>query len=207
MKLLMHMCCSNCSLYPVKLTREEGMDYTGFWYNPNIHDLEEYSLRLDSVKKLAGLWDIDIHYIEDFSPLEYFNALGIADPAGAADSLLRGTGQLTVEDFPLAPAFPERCASCYRLRLEKTASHAHKQGYSAFTTTLLISPYQDYEGIVKAGNELAEKYNVEFFERDYRPFFREAMNMSRELGLYRQKYCGCIFSRMEREEQKRSKGK
>jgi len=207
MKLLMHMCCSNCSLYPVKLTRSEGIDYTGFWYNPNIHDLEEYSRRLDSLKRLAGLWNIDINYIEDFRPLEYFHALGIEDPDSAADRLINESGQLTTQDFPVIPSFPERCAACYRLRLEKTAAHASEQGYSAFTTTLLISPYQDYEGIVKAGKDLAEKYNVEFFERDNRPFFREAMNLSKELGLYRQKYCGCIFSKMEREEKKRSKGK
>jgi len=180
MKILLHMCCSNCSLYPVRLLRSEKHSIAGFWFNPNIHPLDEYNLRLDSLKRLAGEWKFEVRYTEHYSPEEYFQMFNILK---------------TGSNVPLSP---ERCKSCYQLRLEKTAQHAKKEGFDAFSTTLLISPYQDFEQIVSAGNELADKYNIQFHLRDYRPYFREAMALSKEMGLYRQKYCGCIFSREER---------
>ena len=177
MKILLHICCSNCSLYPVKILQSEGHDFSGFWFNPNIHPLDEYNLRLDSLRKLVETWGIDMNLISEYEPDEYFNMVKPANP----------------------PPFPERCSSCYRLRLEKTAEQAGKNGFNAFTTTLLISPYQDIEKIREIGQNLADKYNILFYFKDFRPYFRDAMNLSRELGLYRQKYCGCIFSREERE--------
>ena len=85
------------------------------------------------------------------------------------------------------------------LRLEKTAAKARDEGFEAFSTTLLISPYQDFEQINATGRELAEKYNLYFYLKDFRPYFRNAMSLAGELGLYRQKYCGCLFSKQERE--------
>ncbi len=96
------------------------------------------------------------------------------------------------------PLSPERCKSCYRLRLKKTAEEASKQGFDAFTTTLLISPYQDFEQITAIGNELADKYSISFYLRDFRPYFSKSIPIAKELGLYRQKYCGCIYSKEER---------
>src|SRR4030067_519220 len=92
----------------------------------------------------------------------------------------------------------ERCKSCYRLRLGKTAEEAQRQGFDAFSTTLMISPYQDFEQIISIGKELAEKHNVIFYFRDFRQYFREAMAYAKEMGLYRQKYCGGIYSREEK---------
>jgi predicted adenine nucleotide alpha hydrolase (AANH) superfamily ATPase len=196
MKILLHICCSNCALYPFKIFKSEGHNFTGFWFNPNIHPLEEYSSRLESLKKLSNDWRIDMHYIEEFKPEEYFAMFNIEDPdkviGSSGSSSSNGSSDLVI------PPSPERCRSCYRLRLEKTAEQAQKEGFDAFSTTLLISPYQDYEQLAITGNDLAEKYNVQFLLKDFRPYFREAMNLSKELGLYRQKYCGCIFSREER---------
>ena len=180
MNILLHICCSNCAIYPVKILISEKHDLTGFWFNPNIHPYAEYSLRLDSLKRLAGEWKFDVSFTEDYSPEEYFQIF---------------------KTFS-TPPFPERCKSCYQLRLEKTAEHAREQGFDAFSTTLLISPYQDFEQIVSTGKRLADKYNVQFHLKDYRPHFREAMALSKEMGLYRQKYCGCIFSKAERERAK-----
>ncbi len=171
MKILLHICCSNCALYPYKILKSEGHVLTGFWYNPNIHPHEEYNSRLDSLRKLSDMWRVDVIYSDEYMPEEYFESLN--------------------------KNITERCKFCYQLRLEKTAETARKEGFDAFSTTLLISPYQDFGQIVSTGKELADRYNILFHLKDYRSHFRDAMSLSKELGLYRQKYCGCIFSREE----------
>jgi predicted adenine nucleotide alpha hydrolase (AANH) superfamily ATPase len=176
MKILLHICCSNCALYPVKMIQADGHTLSGFWFNPNIHPLEEHTLRLDSLKKLSDEWRLDVLPVDKYEPEKYFAMFESANPPS-----------------------PERCKSCYTLRLEKTAEQARAHGFGAFTTTLLISPYQDIEGIESIGTALGDKYNVAFYFRDFRPHFWKAMGLSKELGLYRQKYCGCIYSREESE--------
>ena len=200
MNILLHICCSNCALYPIKIFKSDGHALTGFWFNPNIHPNDEYRSRLDSVKKLATEWQTGVHYIDEYTPEDYFNILGITDP-----DLIRRTRSNETEASEVSeiPPFPERCASCYMLRLERTAVHAKENGFDAFSTTLLISPYQDFEKIAATGKELEKKYNVEFHLKDFRPFFRDAMALSKELGLYRQKYCGCIFSKEEKKKGKK----
>ncbi len=201
MNILLHVCCSNCSLYPIKILRSGNHDFTGFWFNPNIQPYDEYQARLASLKKLSDLWHVDIHYLEEYKPQEFFQALNITDNNLLSHFDLNGSNSSNDSNsssyFDIPPT-PLRCKSCYQLRLEKTAEEAKKGGFDAFTTTLLISPYQDFEQIRETGNKLAEKYNVMFHMEDFRPFFRDAMNLAKELDLYRQKYCGCIFSREER---------
>ncbi len=195
MNILLHICCSNCSLYPIKILRSGNHDFTGFWYNPNIHPYEEYQSRLASLKKLSELWQVDIHFSGEYDPEEFFRALDIKDTALLPQVNLNSSNGSS--GFNIPPA-PDRCRSCYQLRLEKTAKEAKNSGFDAFTTTLLISPYQEFEQIKETGNRLAEKYDVMFHMEDFRPFFRDAMNLAKEMGLYRQKYCGCIFSKEER---------
>ena len=194
MNILLHMCCSNCSIYPVRILRSEKHDIAGFWFNPNIHPYEEYEVRIDSLKRLAGAWKFSVRYEQPYSPEEYFRLFNMS-----YDMLTDNTGSKWLSGSHVPP-YPERCRGCYQLRLEKTAAHAQQEGFDAFSTTLLISPYQDYEQIASVGKALADKYNIKFHLRDYRPHFREAMALSKEMGLYRQKYCGCIFSREERNE-------
>ena len=198
MNLLLHICCSNCSLYPVKILRNGNHNLTGFWFNPNIHPLEEYQSRLASIKKLSDLWHVDIQYLEEYKPEEYFRALNITDKTLLSQFGLKGLNRSSGSSEFNSPPAPDRCRSCYQLRLDKTAKEAKKGGFDAFTTTLLISPYQDFEQICETGSRLAEKYDVLFHMEDFRPFFRDAMNLAKEMGLYRQKYCGCIFSREEK---------
>jgi len=186
MKILFHICCGNCALYPFKILRDEGHDLTGFWYNPNIQPYDEYRSRLDSLRKLSDEWHIDIFYNEEYRPDEFLNKFKFDNEA-----VLNGLDHI--------PPAPERCKFCYTLRLEKAAAKAHDEGFEAFSTTLLISPYQDYEHISAIGRELAGKYKLDFYLRDFRPYFRDAMSLARDLGLYRQKYCGCLFSKQERE--------
>ena len=94
-----------------------------------------------------------------------------------------------------------RCDACYRMRLEETARTARAMGMDGFSTTLLVSPYQKFDLIAEMGRHMQEKYSVEFLLEDFRPGWRSGMAMSRQFGLYRQRYCGCVFSRQEREEQ------
>ncbi|UCH82267.1 MAG: epoxyqueuosine reductase QueH [Nitrospiraceae bacterium] len=199
MNILLHICCSNCSLYPLKLLRSGNHNITGFWFNPNIHPLEEYRSRLASLKKLSDVWQVDIDYAEKYAPEEYFKALNVPKESALCQNNVNGLMNSSSRsgDFNIPPA-PDRCRACYQLRLEKTAEKAREDGYDAFTTTLLISPYQDSEQISNAGARCAETYNIMFHMEDFRPFFREAMDLAKEVGLYRQKYCGCIFSKEER---------
>jgi len=224
MKILLHICCSNCALYPVKMIQSDGHAFSGFWFNPNIHPIEEHTLRLDSLKKLSDEWRLDILPVDTYKPEKYFEMFESTnppsppfakggDPSGSLSRDAHGKKSPPLEKGDLGgfeveakainvPPFPERCSSCYELRLEKTAEQARSLGFEAFTTTLLISPYQDIKGIGSIGQTLADKYNVQFYFRDFRPYFRKAMALSGELGLYRQKYCGCIFSREERREKR-----
>jgi predicted adenine nucleotide alpha hydrolase (AANH) superfamily ATPase len=178
MKILLHTCCGNCAAFPFRALRDEGHHLAGFWFNPNIHPHEEHDLRRGSLMMLADRWRIDISFHGRYEPARFFSMSGETAKAGTER--------------------PERCRSCYRLRLEQTAMEAKKQDFNAFTTTLLISPYQDFGEIAGIGGVLAERYNVEFYLRDFRPYFRQSMEIAKGLGLYRQKYCGCIYSMEER---------
>jgi predicted adenine nucleotide alpha hydrolase (AANH) superfamily ATPase len=172
----MHICCSNCALYPFKQLLSKGFKLEGLWYNPNIHPEDEYLLRLNALRQLQGLWRLDIHYIDRYGLGDYLKAIEGHDGV--------------------------RCEACYRMRLEETATRAKEEGFDAFSTTLLVSPYQKHELIVETAKEMQEKHGVEFYYEDFRPGYREGVKISRELGLYRQGYCGCIYSKQEREEEK-----
>lgn len=171
-RLLLHTCCAPCSVYCVDALRAEGIEPVGFWYNPNIHPYQEYKARRDTL-------------------VEYDRAIGL-------ELIVRE--EYGLRDFVRAVAgdLDHRCGYCYTCRMEETAMYAAEHGFSHFTSTLLISPYQDHEGIRKAADEMAERYGVKFLYMDFRPGFRQGQARARELGLYMQKYCGCVFSEEER---------
>jgi predicted adenine nucleotide alpha hydrolase (AANH) superfamily ATPase len=156
----------------VEILRAETVRPDLFWYNPNIHPSTEYRARRDTLAQFAVDEGLDL-IMEDEYGLRFFIA-------------------------GLDGNFEERCAYCYRIRLEKTASYAAAHGYGYFSTTLLISPYQKHETIRKIAGEEAEKHGIQFLYRDFRPGFREGQRQARERGYYMQKYCGCIFSEEER---------
>jgi len=170
--LLMHICCANCSLYPLQNLLEQGLLIRGYWLNPNIHPYLEYKNRLESVQKLQKLWDLDIEYDDHYGLKEFLRTV------------------LHDEE--------NRCTYCYSMRMEQTAETARKMGLDGFTTSLLVSPYQKFDMIKDIGNELGKRYAIEFHCVDFRTGWKKTMQLSRELGMYRQKYCGCIFSEMER---------
>ena len=170
--LLLHCCCAPCSVYCVDTLRAEGIEPTAFWFNPNIHPYTEYAMRRDTLVAYAASIGMELHRVEDYG--------------------LRPFVQAVAEDID------HRCAHCYRIRMEKTAEWAKAHGYDAFSTTLLVSPYQNHEGIVTAAEAAAERFGIPFLYRDFRVGFREGQAKARELNLYMQKYCGCIFSEEDR---------
>ncbi|MHB8881838.1 MAG: epoxyqueuosine reductase QueH [Thermodesulfovibrionales bacterium] len=172
MKILMHICCSNCSIYPLQQLHLQGMTIKGLWFNPNIHPFTEYSLRRESLMRLQRLWGLDVDYDNDYNLDDFLGSVV-------------GKG-------------PGRCESCYRIRLERTAQTARTLGMDCFTTSLLASPYQKFDMIRAIGSELAGKYGIAFLADDVRQGWHLSRKLTAELGLYRQKYCGCIYSEMER---------
>ncbi|HEY5585349.1 MAG TPA: epoxyqueuosine reductase QueH [Ruminiclostridium sp.] len=167
MKLLLHMCCGPCSTYPIQELLKEEFEIQGLFYNPNIHPIEEHARRKESVEKLRYITKIPVIYDDEFRQDEWEGMKDIGEA---------------------------RCHRCYSLRLEKVASYAAENGYDAFTTTLLVSPYQNHHLIKELGELYASKYGIDFVYRDFRPGFRRGQQMAKEMELYRQKYCGCILS-------------
>jgi predicted adenine nucleotide alpha hydrolase (AANH) superfamily ATPase len=190
MKLLLHACCAPCSVACIESLAEEGQRPVLFWYNPNIHPWTEYKSRRDCLRSFAGERGLELETEDEYGLRSFIRGIYpfIGGEAGGEDPADPGKG----------PGPQSRCAFCYRLRLEKTARKAGREGFDAFSTTLLISPYQNH-GLIRAiGEELAGSYGVVFLYRDFRPRFREGRGKAGELGLYLQKYCGCIFSEEER---------
>ena len=172
MKILTHACCAPCAGVYVNGLAEEGLKTGILWYNPNIHPLLEYRARRDSLVKFAKTRNIDVIMQDDYGLREFVKA-AVAD-------------------------LDNRCAPCYGVRLDFCAEVAKKQGYDAFSTTLLSSPFQDFDTIRFYGHKIAEEYGLEFIVRDFRQNYHAGVRAARAEGLYTQKYCGCIFSEEER---------
>ena len=169
MKLLLHTCCAPCSVYCIDTLRKEGIEPTVYWYNPNIHPYMEYKARRDTLKEYTKSIGVEAIFEENYGLREFCKNV--------------------VDDLE------NRCKNyCYPVRLEQTAKYAKENGYDSFSTTLLISPYQNHELLKVIGEQLAKKYDLDFVYRDFRVGFREGQAKARKLGLYMQKYCGCVFS-------------
>ena len=175
MNLLLHMCCGPCSCYPVKVLRGQGIEPTGYFFNPNIHPYKEWDMRLKAAEEFAARSEMKIitdkHYM-------------------LRDFLRRALAAEQVENG--------RCRMCYTWRLEETARYAAENGFDAFTSTLFYSIYQQHELMKETAEHFAKVYGVKFHYEDFRPGWQEGIDISQELELYRQPYCGCIFSEEER---------
>lgn len=178
MKLLMHICCGPCSAACIKVLRENSIDVTGYWYNPNIHPYKEYEARLNALKEYSKIVNLNVIY-NDCYGLREFTKNVISD-------------------------LDNRCEYCYKNRLEETVKYAKENGFDAFTTTLFISPYQQHDKLKIICEELSKKYNIKFLYRDFREYYYEGKKMFKETGLYMQKYCGCVFSEEDRYKKKES---
>ena len=171
-KTLLHICCAPCSITCIDQLRTDGIEPVGYWYNPNIHPFPEYRQRRNTLQEYAKSVGLEL-VVEDDYGLRQFTAAVAGDP-------------------------DHRCAWCYAARMEGAARYAADHGFEAFCSTLQVSPYQNHELLITTGIIMGEKYGVEFLPYDFRPRFREGQDRARELGLYMQKFCGCIYSEEDR---------
>ncbi|MDP3142825.1 MAG: epoxyqueuosine reductase QueH [Candidatus Omnitrophota bacterium] len=173
MKVLLHTCCAPCLLAPLEELRSKDFSVTGFFYNPNVHPFSEYKLRQEAVKDLAAKKNLEMIFPE-YELEDYFRAVvGHEKPA-------------------------QRCPICWRMRLLKTAEAAKAKGFDYFTTTLLVSPYQDQDALKAIGEEVSKECGIGFYYQDFRPLFKKAHEEAKKQGIYCQKYCGCVYSTMPR---------
>jgi len=179
--LLLHVCCGPCATYSINRLRQMGFAVTGFWYNPNVHPFDEHERRRECISSYAREVGLPMVWPEGYEAQAYFEAV-----AGHE-------------------ARAERCAICYRLRLGRTAQVAKQRGFDAFSTTLLISPYQKQTLIRGIGEELATQQGVEFCFENLRRGWGERGRLAREHGLYQQQYCGCTYSEQEATERSRAR--
>ncbi len=171
--IVLHICCAPCALFPSQRLLQQGISLTGYFYNPNIHPRGEYVLRKEAVETFSRASGIEVEY-PAYEPKEFFQQVN------GKESL------------------PQRCRSCWELRLRATARAAKARQAKGFTSSLLVSPYQDQEALRLIGEKVSQEESVPFLYEDYRPGFRAARDQARAQGLYCQKYCGCLYSEIER---------
>lgn len=179
MKILLHTCCGPCSIYPTQFLTDEGHNFSIYYFNPNIHPYKEFKRRLNTLREYATLKKY--HLIVDKSyPLEDWVR-----------------GMLNEEGL--------RCSFCYRERLKQAAIFGKENGYDAFSTTLLVSPFQRHDLIKNVAEQIAESVQIPFYYHDFRIGYEQGVEISKQLEMYRQGYCGCVFSERDRYEKKPKK--
>jgi len=171
MRLLLHICCAPCAAGVIpELSR--SWEIVGYFYNPNIHPLLEFRRRLKALKVYQEASPIKVIYEEEYGLEEFLKSVEFRKPS--------------------------RCLGCYRMRLHATAAAAARMDFDAFTSTLMASPEQDIKAVARVGNEIAEKFGLTFLDTDLRFCHQKGIEEAKRRMLYRQKYCGCIFSEYER---------
>jgi len=172
MRILLHICCANCAIYPLQRIREGGTDVVGYFFNPNIHPYQEYQKRLDSLRRYSEEIGLEMVYRDEYLLEEFLKNVSH-----------RGK---------------ERCQYCYSVRLEAAAREAKERHCDGFSTTLLQSTHQDHNLIKETGERVAREIGIPFYYEDFRQGWRKGLEVSKAMGLYRQQYCGCIYSEKER---------
>ena len=172
--IVLHACCAICSGYPVSYLQEAGYRVVVYFYNPNIYPAAEYQKRLEAERSLCKAFDVTLIEAE-YNPEDFYNAA-------------RG-----LENEPEKGA---RCDKCFELRLIKTAEFAKSQGINNFTTSIVISPHKSFQKLTIIGEDIAKNYGLNYLAIDFKKKdgFLKTNKISRDLGLYRQNYCGCKFS-------------
>jgi predicted adenine nucleotide alpha hydrolase (AANH) superfamily ATPase len=172
MNMLLHICCAPCAIYPLARLRDAGFSVRGYWYNPNIHPYREYEKRMSTVREFSGREALPVSYRDGYDLDEF-----LVRTAGT------GAG---------------RCEQCYRMRLDAAAAETKKSGHNLFTTSLLYSKYQKHDLIRGIAKEMAGEQGVELYYEDFRTGWSVGVKESKAMGLYRQQYCGCVYSEKER---------
>lgn len=172
-RLLLHICCGPCAIYPLQSLLEQGFTVVGLYYNPNIHPLQEYLRRRQALTQVAEHFACQVIYKDqDYRPEDYLRQVSFREE--------------------------NRCFYCYQMRLERTLHIARHGRFDYFSTTLLYSKFQKHDLISQLGTDLAGGGQVRFWYQDFRQGWSEGIDLSRDWGIYRQEYCGCIYSEKER---------
>ena len=172
MKTLLHICCAPCANQCIDVLRADGIELTGFWYNPNIHPFTESRSRRNCLREYAQTIELPLLERDQYALRPFVREV--------------------------ASDIANRCVKCYEMRLLETARTAAEGGFDSFTSSLFISPYQKHDLMREVAERAAAAYGVQFLYRDFRPYFRAGQDRARALGFYMQKYCGCVFSEEER---------
>jgi predicted adenine nucleotide alpha hydrolase (AANH) superfamily ATPase len=180
-KILLHICCANCAIYPVEQIKGKRNEVVGYFFNPNIHPYQEYLKRLEALKKYSEKVGLEVFYRDEYL-LEEF---------------LRNVSHQV----------KERCQYCYSVRLDATAREAKKNTFDGFSTTLLQSTHQNHDLIKETGERIAREIGIPFYYEDFRQGWKKGVEVSKAMELYRQQYCGCIYSEKERYLQKVESGR
>lgn len=178
-KLLLHACCGPCSSYVIEYL-SKYFDITIYYYNPNTYPESEYVRRLDELNKFVTNFNSTVNVIEEeYIPKEFYNAI-------------RGLEHLGEKS--------ERCYKCYELRMNKSAKYAKENSYDYFTTTLSISPYKNAKWINEIGKKLEQEIGIKYLYSDFKKKngYKRSIELSKEYKMYRQEYCGCVYSKEER---------
>jgi len=172
MKILLHTCCGPCAIYPVKKLREKEFEVMGYFYGHNIHPYTECLRRMETLQTYAKSIGLNVIYAQEYQ----------------------------LEEFLQNVAFREndRCTFCYYDRLRSTALIAKRGKFDYFTSTLLYSKHQKHEQIKTIGISVGKSVGVPFYYDDFRMGWKEGIEASKEMEMYRQSYCGCIYSEKER---------
>ncbi len=181
MKILLHSCCGPCTLYPLSVLREEGHEVDAFFYNPNIHPYREFKKRINGLKMVAEKKKLEVLIDHNYGLTRFLQKVVFNEE--------------------------KRCGICYELRLSEAAKQAANLGFDGFSSTLLYSRYQNHELMRQIGQKMAADYGVEFVYHDFRLGWQRGIDESIELDIYRQPYCGCIYSEQERYDKKFRKNK
>ena len=184
MKILMHMCCGPCACYPTQRLRDEGFEPAGYFFNPNIHPWREWKQRLRTARQFATEVGIEFAADNHYRLREFLSRVwSLIDEA---DTIQHADG------------FHKRCAVCYSWRLQEAARYASEHGFELWTSTLFYSKHQNHELMKKIAEHFAKVFGVNFYYEDFRAGWQEGIDLSVSFGLYRQNYCGCVFSEEER---------
>lgn len=182
-RLLLHSCCAPCSSYTLEYL-SRYFDITVYYFNPNISPKQEFDKRFEEQKRLI-------------SQMPFKNSVTLVEGDYNYDDFLE-----IAKGLENVPEGGERCFRCYKMRLESTARLAKEQGFDYFCTTLSISPLKNSQKINELGFEIEEKYGVKWLPSDFkkREGYKRSIQLSREYSLYRQNFCGCVFSKNQQGE-------
>ncbi|MHC1726120.1 MAG: epoxyqueuosine reductase QueH [Syntrophobacteraceae bacterium] len=171
-RILLHICCGPCAVYPISALRDEGLAVHGYFYNPHIQPYREFTKRLGTLRTFVESQNVPLIVRDDYDPHTFFRQVAFRETS--------------------------RCIYCYSLRLDSAARIAKKSRFDAFTTTLLYSKHQNHQLVLALAEEASKAHGIAFYYQDFREGWRAGQERAKALGMYRQQYCGCVYSEMER---------